>query len=181
RFANVVMVLPDGLDHVLPGADAVRAERVQAFTAAPAVVSALGDDVDLLIKVLADVRGPQPAGLAVESHAPGIPQAVGPDLGCGVLAAGARIVLGNAVLLAAIAPIDIDAQDLGEQGLQVLTIFLGVVGGAPVAHHDVQVAVRAETDRAAVMIPERTGEAEKFFLAVGVGLVRVVLADVEPG
>ena len=48
------------------------AERMQSFAAAPAVVATLGDQVDLLPQVLADVGAPQHAGLAVEGHPPDV-------------------------------------------------------------------------------------------------------------
>ena len=78
---------------------------------------------------------------------------------------------------ASVSAIHIDPQDLAEEGFQVLTILEGIIGGAAVPHHDVQVAVRAKADRAAVMIPERAGNAKQFFLAVRVGLVGVLPAD----
>ncbi len=58
-----------------------RVERVEALADAPAVVAAVGDDVDDLVLVLADVAGPERPALAVEAELPDVPQADAIDLG----------------------------------------------------------------------------------------------------
>ena len=56
-------------------------ERMEPFLDAPAVVAAVLDPVDHLPEVLADVAGPELAGLAVEAELPDVPQADAVDLG----------------------------------------------------------------------------------------------------
>ena len=78
-------------------------ERVERFPDAPAVVAAVLDAVDHLPEVLADVAGPQLAGLAVEAELPDVAQADAIDLRspAGELALALRgVVRGNAVRLA---------------------------------------------------------------------------------
>src|SRR5208337_4047053 len=49
RLARVVMVVfPDRVDQLGPGADALDSEGMQRLTEVPAVVASLGDDVDFL-------------------------------------------------------------------------------------------------------------------------------------
>src|SRR5262249_3142112 len=69
--------------------------------------------------------------------------------------------------------------DLGEDLGQVLAVIERIVCRAAIANRDVQVAVRPEADRAAVMVPEGLGDAEEFLLRRGIGLVRIVLSDAE--
>ena len=102
----------------LLGPTALGAERVQALAPVPAVVAALLDEVDLLVQVLADVAGPELAGLAVERHPPDVAQAIGLDLRPRVLRADERVVLRDGVVLAVVLVIDVDAQDLAEQRLR---------------------------------------------------------------
>ena len=59
-------------------------ERVETFANAPAVVAAILDQVDHFPQVLADVAGPEFAGLAVEAEFPDVSQADAVDLGCPV-------------------------------------------------------------------------------------------------
>ncbi len=49
-------------------------------------------------------------------------------------------------------PVDVDPQDLAEESVLVLAVVVGVVAAATVADADVQVAVRPECQRAAVVI-----------------------------
>src|SRR5690606_16811778 len=107
-----------------------------ALVAAPAEVEpgagACGDEVDLLVGVLADVGDPQVAGERVEGDAPGIAQAQREDF----VAAGAAAAVGpgvvgrDAVMLAggdaavgrATTAVDVDAQQLAQQAVRVLRI-----------------------------------------------------------
>ena len=100
-------------------------------------------EVDLLDVVLADVPDPDVAAGAVEREAPGVAQAVGVDLGRPA-AAGEGVVRRDAVLLARRARVDVDAQDLAEQGVAVLRVVVGVAGAAAVARADVEEPVRPE-------------------------------------
>src|SRR5262249_5299576 len=179
RLADVVVVFPDRLDEVLARTDALRAEGVKALAQPPAVVAALDDDVDLLVEVLADVGRPELARLLVASHSPDVAEAVGPGLGAGARPIHERIVLGDGVVLARVLAIDVDAVDLAEQRLKVLGVVEGIAGGAAVAEGEVEVAVGAEADGAAVVVPERPLHAEQLLLEVRIGLVRVALADAE--
>ena len=77
--------------------------------------------------------------------------------------------------------VDVDPQDLAEQRMQVLAVPVRVVAEPAVADADVQVAVGAEHDRAAVVVPVGLVDLEQDFLARGVGFVGVVLAHAEPG
>src|SRR5262249_7050157 len=86
RLADVVVVFPDRLDQVAPDVDPLRAEGVQRLAQVPAVIAPGAEDVDLLIQVLADLAGPERAGLAVECHAPDVADPVRPDLRRGALA-----------------------------------------------------------------------------------------------
>src|SRR5262249_15810739 len=122
-LADVVMVFPDGLDEILPRPHAVGPEGVEAFPDVPAVVAALDHQVDLVVEVLAHVPGPQPARLAVEGDAPRIPHPVGPDLRRSTFGAHKGVVPGNAVRLVPGAAIDVDPQDLAQEGLQVLAVL----------------------------------------------------------
>src|SRR5262249_56459987 len=81
--------------------------------------------VDLLARVLSDIADVQVPGLAVEARAPRIAQAVGPDLA--VPAARAkRVGGGNRVVPLRVerevVAANVDAQDLPQQGGEVLSI-----------------------------------------------------------
>ena len=109
-------------------------------------------EADFLIETLTDIRDEQIAGLSVEREAPGVAQAVGPDLVVAV-DADERVVRGDAVRRAAER---VDAQELAQQVRRdVLRVAdargvpgAGVAEVAAVAGGDVQVAV----DRAEVVI-----------------------------
>ncbi len=91
------------------------------FADVPAVITALGDDVDFFPHVLANVSGPQFSGFTVERHAPDVAQSEGIDLRSGVcrlpflvdydLVTNERIVFGNGIGLAARFTVHIDPQD----------------------------------------------------------------------
>lgn len=72
------------------------AEAARALEAIPAVIRAAAHHVDLLEGVLADVAGSQHAGREVEGHAPGVAQAVGPDLRAGAARRHERVAGGTA-------------------------------------------------------------------------------------
>src|SRR5205814_6663128 len=131
----------------------------------PAVVAALDEDVDLLVQVLTDIGSPELAGLLVERHAPDVAKTVGPGFGNGtreltLLGSHEGIVRGHGVVLAGVLLIDVDAQHLAERLLEVLAVAERIVGGAAVAQRDVEIAVGAEDDGAAVVVPEGTFDAE---------------------
>src|SRR5262245_42601706 len=149
RFADVVMVFPDRLDQIGARADAGGAERVQALAQPPAVVAAFLDEVDFLVEILADVGGPELAGLLVERHAPDVAQAVGPGFGQRTREltllgspAGERIVGRNRVILAVVFLVDVDAENLAERLLQVLAVVERIIRGAAIAERNVEIAIR---------------------------------------
>jgi hypothetical protein len=91
--------------------DRVRLDRLRAFHCRPAVVAALLDAVDHLPQFPADVADEQLAGLAVEAHAPGIAEAIRPNLRTSARQLYERVVSGNGIRLPWIFAIDVDAQD----------------------------------------------------------------------
>ena len=76
--------------------------------------------------------------------------------------------------------VDVDPEDLAEQGREILAILVRVVGGASVPVRDVEEAVRAEDDGPPVVVPVGLLVAEEFHLGRRVGPVGIILADLEP-
>ena len=115
-------------------------------------------EVDLLFRALADVPDHHVAGRAVEREPPRVAQTVGPDLRTVRRAArSARALRPTAEWVAGwdrVRPARLrrDPQDLPEQRGLVLRVHLGVVPAAPIAHRDVEIAVRAELELATVVI-----------------------------
>src|SRR5262249_24969044 len=100
--------------------------------------------------------------------------------GQSVLPADEGVVLGNGVILAFVLLVDIDAEDLGQQSLEVLAVFERIVGRAAVPQGNVKIAIRTEADGAAVVVPERPLlDAEQHLIGGGIGTIRIVLADPE--
>jgi hypothetical protein len=151
----------------------------------PAVVLAAGAggrlEVDLFDLVLTDVGGPEVARLPVEREAPGIAEAVGPDLGEAVSAVGERVVGGDGVGALPAAASTSRRRILPSRASGVLGVVLRVAAGAAVAETGVEVAVRAEHDQAAVVVGERVGNGEQDLAAGGVGAVGVVGGDAVAG
>ena len=156
RLADVVVVLPDRVDQVLARADAVRRRR----GAAPRARSSRS------CRPRSRCRFPR------TGSGPRRPPTACPSCGrtpCARRCAGRRprfpgrrpcladegVVLGNGVVLALVLVVDVDAQHLAEERLQVLAVVERVVGRAAVAERDVEVAVGAEAEGAAVVVPER--------------------------
>jgi hypothetical protein len=70
--------------------------------------------------------------------------------------------------------IHVDAQDLAEQLIDVLRVVRRVVAGASVADADVQIAVDAEGQHAAVVIRvRRMRDRQQHLLAGGIGHIPV--------
>ena len=176
---GVVGVLNDRVDPVALGR-AVLLKLVERLANVPAVVPALGDEVDLFPLVLPDICRPQLTGLAVDAHAPNVSQTVGPDfLARVVLAIGERIVGRDAVLQVAAAAVDVNAQDFAEQVVEVLRVVVRVVGFAAVAGTDIELAILAKQHHATIMIPIRLRELEQDALRLHVRLVFVGLGHGE--
>ncbi len=163
RLAAGAVVLEDRRDVARGGARRVRAvvERA-ALEALPAEVGGAAlrrGVVDLLGVVLADVADEQVAGRAVEREAKRVAQAVGVDLAARVAAAGERVAGRDRVAARGARR---DPQQLGEQRGALLVgrpgaderlpVTVGVVASAAVAGRDVQVAVGAEVQVAAVVV-----------------------------
>src|SRR5690606_15544619 len=139
-----------------------------ALVAAPAQVepaaSAGGDEVDLLVRVLADVGDPEVACERVEGDAPRVAQAQRIDLvaagsagavGIGVVGRDAVVrARGQAAVgrAAAAGAVDIDAQQLAQQAVRVLGVVVWIATAAAVARGAGEVAVRAELDVTAVVV-----------------------------
>ena len=131
--AGVVRILNHRVDPISLGR-AVLLKLVERLADIPAVVAATRDEVDLLPLILPDVRRPEVAGLAIETHAPDVAQAVRPNLPARVvLASDKRVVRRDAVRQLAGAGIDIDAENLAQQVTQILCVVVRVVGLAAVA------------------------------------------------
>ena len=131
----------------------------EALAAVPAVVGAgaaddsgrrARGDVDLLAGVLPDVGDHHVARRPIEGEAPGIAQPVGPDL----VAACRRGegIAGRDRVGRDLARMRVDAEDLAQQLFGVLAVFEGIAAAAAVAERDVEVAVGAELELAAVVV-----------------------------
>src|SRR3954451_24266155 len=131
------------------GIDAVggRVVAVHPFHLSPAVVFAADArrrlEIDFLERVLADVSDPEVAGGAIETETPRIAQAVRPDFAAPAGTQIERIRGRNGVRRAVI---DIDAQDLAEELIDVLGVVVRIAAGAAVSGADVQKTVRAELE-----------------------------------
>src|SRR5262249_29662684 len=125
---------------------AIRLIGVVPLVEVPAVVATAFDAIDQLPEVLADVAGPEVARGPVEADPPGVARAVGPAFGPGAGKAHERVIRGNAVRLVPLGMVHVDAKD----GARQVGETLPVVGPAAVAGRDVQTAVRAEDQAAAV-------------------------------
>ena len=145
--------------------------------------------------ILADIGDVEVAGFAVEMHFPWIANAVGPDLGASggldfcesffahteqdheSLGGDERVVRRDAIGTIRSGGVDVDAEDFGEQGGDVLSCIENVAFPAAITRANVEVAVWAKGEFAAVVV--RVGlldlhdHADRFF----VGFVRVGLAD----
>ena len=169
-------VLPDGRDGALAVAVVAGTEAVVALEDVPAVVAAPLDDVDLLPLVLADVAGPQLAGLAVEGETPGVAEAVSPDLGAAATVSK-RVVRRDGVRLRGRCVGDLYPQDGAEEGRGVLSAAQGVAGGTAVAEADVEVSVGAKGDLPAVVV--RVGlldlDDDQLGVRIGLSVQRIVV------
>src|SRR5712691_8683518 len=158
--AQAVLVLDDRRRQ----AGRVAARRVVAvhgFHHVPAEVGALRHEVDLLIRVLANVSEPERSRLRVEREAPGIAQPVRPDFA--TPATSRERVVGWDAIARAVA--HVDSQELREERVAVLPVALRVPARASVAHPDVEISVRPERELPAVVIFERLPDLEDDDLA----------------
>ena len=86
-------------------------ETLERFSREARAQAAAADDIDLLDMVLADVAGPQLAGVGVEAHAPGVAHAVGPDLAARAGDIHERVVDRDTIVPTVLVVIDIDSQN----------------------------------------------------------------------
>ena len=153
--AERVAVLLDRIDE---GGGVARAagepRAVVPLHAAPAVVlSARAGgrlEVDLLPGVLANVGDVHVAGGAVEGEAPGVPEARRPDRVEHAAVPDEGVAGGHEGRRG----VHVEAQHLAQVGRAVLGAVARVVGAAAVPEGDVEVAVGAEGDLAAVVVRE---------------------------
>src|ERR1043166_1670822 len=168
RIRLAMRVLDDRLfERTLPP----RLELVLPFPEVPAVIRPLLDDVDLLPLVLTDVGRPEFARLAIKVIAPRIPHSVTPDLRKRVVAAHERVVLWNSIRLPVRRMIDVNPQELPEHRLEILSVPMRVVRGAAVPQPDVEMAVRAELEHAAIVVFVRLLHLEDHLFGLGEDLL----------
>ena len=114
--------------------------------------------VDLLARALADVADIDVAVRGIEAHAERVAQAQVPDLvGAGFADEG--IVRRDGVVArrvgGKIVAVDVEPEDFSQQRVDVLRVVVGIVAAAAVADGDVEIAVRTEADKAAIVVGER--------------------------
>ena len=142
--AACVRVLRDRRNEPGPARGRAEPGAPGALEDPPAVVAAPGDDVDLLAGALTDVAGEELAGSPVEGEPERIPKPVGPDL-------VAERVVGRNVRGRGV---DVEPQDLAQQGPQALRVIVGVIATAAVTHPHVEAPVRPELHHAPVVVAE---------------------------
>ena len=155
-------------------------ERVPAVEGA--CTGAARREVDFLPGVLADVGEHEVPGRAVEREAPGVAQAVGPDLRARAADAGERVARRDRIRSAGAR---VDAEQLAEQAAEVLGVLAGVVAAAAVPGARVEEAVGAELQLAAPVVRlAGMGDAQEEPSAGRVGATRIgrgapVLGDLD--
>ena len=152
-----VVVLGDGID-VLGAVTATPSDVTAAsLPRGPPVVAPFDNAIDLLGVGLPDVTGPQLTGHAVEAEAPGVAQAVRPDLRA-ALPADEGVVGRDGVWLSGV---DVDSQDLPQEGVEALGVVVRIRAQLPVAKADVEVPIGSEQDVAAVVVRPRLRELDE--------------------
>ena len=171
--ARGVRVLRDREGQVGSRAACGRVVAVRPFHPPPAVVRpprrAGRLEVDLLPRALPDVSDPEVARDAVEGEAPGVPEALRPDLGERARPAGVRVVGRDGVLLPRVPGVDVDAEELPEPRPVALREVLRVPAAPAVAEAERERAVdRREREVAAVVVRVGLRLPEEDALAPGV-------------
>ncbi len=145
-----------------------------ALDHAPAEVGAGGmrprEEVDFLLRILSDVADVEVAGHPIEAESPRIAQPQRPDLRPAQARGRERVVRGIRVGRRVV---DVDAQHLAEQLVRILRAVARIVAAAAVARADVEQAVRAEAQRAAVVVFERLRDGQQHLRRRGIGAVRI--------
>ncbi len=181
--AGGVVVLVDGVDELCAFGVFFVAEDegVFAFAIGPSVVAAFGNPVDFFVEVLADIGAPEAAG-CIEGEAPWVANAGGVDLRKRIFSIGVGIVFGDAVAAAVpVGFVDVDAKDFAVERAFVLGEAEFVVAFRHVAYADVKVAVGAEDEVAAVVVPVDEGDFDEDALGAGVGFIGVGSGDLHLG
>src|SRR5438105_1571105 len=125
---------------------------VGAFESVPAVVETGAPrvrDVDLFPMILADVGDDQAMLQRIEAEAPWIAQSNGPDLRARASAPHIGIVARDRVRIAGV---HVQSQELAEQGAGILAVAVWIALRAAVPHADIELAVLAEAEAAAVVV-----------------------------
>ncbi len=130
----------------------------------------VGLEVNLFPGTLSYVTDVEVAGRPVETEAPGIPDAVGPDLTPEGLTRGVGIGWGNRVRCGTV---DVQPENRSEQGRAILAVPLGVAAGTTISQPNVQVSIGAEGQHAAVVVGERLRDAQDQLLAAAISHVRI--------
>ncbi len=130
----------------------------------PAVVAAALDAIDHLPKFPADVADPQIAGRTVKTHAPGIAKAVSPYFGPCFGRINKGIIGGNRVRTVLVFMVHVDSQDGTQEIADVLTGIQPIrrVGAGGVSGGDIEIAVAAEMQIAAIMTAGQPGDQNLF-------------------
>ena len=153
-------------------------ERHEAFVHVPAVVRTFLSEIDFLETVLADVRDIEIAKTAVEAVAERVAQAERPDL-VRTRRSDERIVGRHRIVAVRIAgkivAMNIEAEDIAEQVVDVLPGFDRIAAAAAIAERGIEIAVRPEFDPAALVIGQAVGlvDVQQDALARGIGMVQV--------
>ena len=132
--------------------------------------------VDFLVRRRPDVPDPQIARDPIETEAPGVAQPKRPDLGAPPGWSTKGLSGGIAYLRAGHwTPIDVDAQDLAEQGAQILAIL--TVATAPITEPDVEVAIlRPKEEQTTIVVGRRLVDGQDDLGARRVSAIRSSVA-----
>src|SRR5437660_1732052 len=109
-------------------------------------------DIDFFPCILPHVGDVEIAGLAIEREPPGVAQAIRPHFRRGVPVFDERIGGGNPVRFAALRVIHVDPQQFSQQRGPVLAVIVWISRAAPVPGAYIKVAVRSESQLAAVVV-----------------------------
>ena len=167
-------------DRVGQPAGSLAREGQQTLLEPPAQIEATNacwNAVHFLACALAHITDPEVAGDAVETGPPGISEAVEPDLIGTRRGTSERISRRNRVVPVGVrrkaVAVHIDAQDLAQQGVQVLGVVLRIAARATITGGDVEKPVRSKPHPAAVVIAERLVVAQHHPPGPGIGMVGI--------
>ena len=175
-----VVILKNG-GHILSRIAVGRVAMI-AFHAIPAEVLAAGgaccQPAHFFPGILPHVGDEQITCQPVEAKAPWVTQANSPYLWPGIGVVYKRVVGGDGV--AAVSAVYIQPQDATQQRAWILPVAFRITLAAAVTHADVQIAIRAKGDHAAVMVGKWLGNGQQNLLTGGVSHVGIA-ADAVAG